>query len=131
MTDLHGSGVMLRDVHWQCVVEATDEYPRNMGADLVELRDGRLLLAFSQWLGGTHDHDCSRVMGMVSVDTRRSWIILIWLPWLLWRICVMLFHSKPISNTSSGPILVSYAWNMSRLFRGRVCTTFARRAPLP
>lgn len=63
----------IHDVAIQTIVPATDELPRNMGADIIGLQDGRLLLAFSQWLGGTSDHDCSRVMGMLSDDGGRSW----------------------------------------------------------
>lgn len=56
MSDLRAAGVILRNVTKQRLCAATDAYPRNMGADLIELRDGRLLLGFSQWIGGVHDH---------------------------------------------------------------------------
>ena len=39
-----------------------------MGADIVKLRDGRLLLGASCWIGGTHDYDASKVVAMVSED---------------------------------------------------------------
>ncbi len=61
------------DRHEQTVFAASDTYPRNMGADIMELADGRLFLAFSQWYTGTHDTDDSRVMGVLSDDGGRCW----------------------------------------------------------
>ena len=63
----------LKDMHVQTLVAASERYPRNMGADMVTLRDGRYFLAFSQWLTGTTDQDDSRVMGMVSSDQGVTW----------------------------------------------------------
>ena len=63
----------LKDMHVQTLVAASERYPRNMGADMVKLRDGRYFLAFSQWLTGTTDQDDSRVMGMVSSDQGVTW----------------------------------------------------------
>ena len=57
----------------QILVPATDEYPRNMGADIIGLDDGATLLVFSQWIGATHDTDSSRVCGMLSEDGGESW----------------------------------------------------------
>ena len=65
--------VRLADMRVQTVVPATKRYPRNMGADIVKLHDGRYLLAFSQWLTGATDRDDSRVMGMVSGDAGVTW----------------------------------------------------------
>ena len=65
--------VRLVDMHRSVLVPATDACPRNMGADIVELRDGTLFLAFSQWLGGTGDYDNSQVCGMRSSDRGRTW----------------------------------------------------------
>lgn len=61
------------DRHEQTVFAASDTYPRNMGADIIELADGRLFLAFSQWYTGTHDTDDSRMMGVLSDDGGRNW----------------------------------------------------------
>ena len=63
----------LKDMHVQTLVAASERYPRNMGADMVKLRDGRYFLAFSQWLTGMTDQDDSRVMGMVSSDQGVTW----------------------------------------------------------
>ena len=55
------------------LVGATNSYPRNMGADIIELDDGAWLLVFSQWIGGTHDTVSSRVCGMLSHDSGETW----------------------------------------------------------
>lgn len=57
----------------EVLVPATDIAQRNMGADLVVLNDGRLLMGVSRWLGGAHDNDGSEVFGLVSSDDGRSW----------------------------------------------------------
>jgi sialidase-1 len=57
----------------QVLVPATEAEPRNMGADIVRLDDGRLLLAYSRWLGGAHDYDGSQICGMVSSDEGATW----------------------------------------------------------
>ena len=44
-----------------------------MGADLIQLADGSLLLAYSRWLGGAHDYDRSQICGMISADAGASW----------------------------------------------------------
>ena len=65
--------VRLADMRVRTLFPATERYPRNMGADMVKLRDGRYFLAFSQWLTGTTDRDDSRVMGVVSSDAGSTW----------------------------------------------------------
>jgi len=65
--------VRLDELTRQVLVPATETEPRNMGADLVELADGRLLLGYSRWLGGAHDYDNSQICGMVSHDEGATW----------------------------------------------------------
>lgn len=65
--------IELHDLERHVLVPATEDAPRNMGADLVELTDGRLLLAYSRWLGGTHDYDGSQICGLVSADGGATW----------------------------------------------------------
>ena len=65
--------VQLADMHRTVLVPASEAYPRNMGADVIALSDGTLFLAFSQWLGGTHDFDNSQVCGVLSSDRGRTW----------------------------------------------------------
>jgi sialidase-1 len=55
------------------LIPATDAEPRNMGADLIQLGDGRLLLAYSRWLGGADDYDRSQICGMISKDGGAGW----------------------------------------------------------
>lgn len=63
----------LEHIDHRILVPATDAAPRNMGADLFVLRDGRLLLGVSRWLGGAHDDDASEVFGLVSGDGGDTW----------------------------------------------------------
>jgi hypothetical protein len=65
--------VALHDLDRRLLVPATEAEPRNMGADLIELSDGRLLLAYSRWLGGSHDFDDSQISAMISADGGDSW----------------------------------------------------------
>jgi sialidase-1 len=57
----------------QIVVPASAAQPRNMGADLMVLSDGRWLLGYSRWLGGAHDDDGSQVCALISEDRGDSW----------------------------------------------------------
>lgn len=57
----------------EVLVPATDTAQRNMGADLIRLKDGRLLMGVSRWLGGAHDNDGSEVFGMTSDDEGVTW----------------------------------------------------------
>ncbi len=58
------------------VVEADAGRPRHDSATIVELRDGRLLLAWMEHMGGElvgHDHSPCRIAAMVSSDEGRTW----------------------------------------------------------
>ena len=65
--------VHLEGLTRQVVVAATETEPRNMGADLVSLAGGRLLLGYSRWLGGAHDYDGSQICGLLSDDDGATW----------------------------------------------------------
>ena len=52
---------------------ATDQYQRNMGGDIIRLKDSRLVLAYSQWLTGGTDDDASRVVAQISEDNGETW----------------------------------------------------------
>ncbi|MFH1569257.1 MAG: sialidase family protein [Gemmatimonadota bacterium] len=67
------SRVYLDELDRQVLAPASETEPRNMGADLAELSDGRLLLAYSRWLGGTHDYDRSQICGLLSEDGGATW----------------------------------------------------------
>ena len=58
------------------IAAASREYPRHDGATMVELRDGRLLLAWMEHTGGEtvgHDHAPCNVAAMISDDGGRTW----------------------------------------------------------
>ena len=52
---------------------ATPENARNSEGDIVELEDGRLLLAYSDFYGGSEDHAAARISGKLSEDVGRTW----------------------------------------------------------
>ena len=58
------------------VVEADAGRPRHDSASIVELRDGRLLLAWMEHVGGEtigHDHAPCNIASMISSDGGRTW----------------------------------------------------------
>lgn len=56
------------------VAEATPENPRNTEGDMIELRDGTLLLAWSDfYAGGMPDHAPARISAKVSDDRGKTW----------------------------------------------------------
>jgi len=56
------------------VVKGTARSPRNSEGDIVELLGGRLLLAWTEFYGGTGgDHDLARISGKTSEDRGRTW----------------------------------------------------------
>ncbi len=56
------------------VNEATPEEPRNSEGDLIELKDGRLLLVWSDYYGGTGwDGSPARLAGRTSADGGQTW----------------------------------------------------------
>ena len=58
------------------VVEANAGYPRHDSASIVELTDGRLLLAWMEHVGGEligHDHGPCNIASMISSDGGRTW----------------------------------------------------------
>lgn len=47
--------------------------PRNTEGSIVELKDGRLLLAYTRFYGGGSDHAFADISGMLSTDQGRTW----------------------------------------------------------
>lgn len=72
-TDNTAPNIQITDKRVTMLASATDEFPRNMGGDIIRLVDGRLFLAYSQWFTGTHDDDSSRVVGQISHDNGETW----------------------------------------------------------
>jgi len=54
------------------VALATDAYPRHSEGDMIELADGRLLLAWGRKVGAS-DFDTGTLVGAFSTDSGRSW----------------------------------------------------------
>jgi len=55
------------------VAPATKDAPRNSEGDVEVLKDGRLLLAYTEISGSGADHDPAFIMGRVSSDGGRTW----------------------------------------------------------
>jgi sialidase-1 len=56
------------------VCPTSQQNPRNSEASMVDLRDGRLLLAYSEFYGAdSSDHAKARIAGKVSSDGGRTW----------------------------------------------------------
>ncbi len=56
------------------IAEATAENPRNTEGDIIELRDGTLLLAWSDfYAGGMPDHAPARISAKTSQDRGKTW----------------------------------------------------------
>ncbi|MDC0935362.1 sialidase family protein [Pirellulales bacterium] len=54
-------------------IEPTKENPRNSEGDLIELKDGRLCLVYTQFYGGTSDHAAANLVRRISDDQGRTW----------------------------------------------------------
>jgi sialidase-1 len=56
------------------IAAATAQNPRNSESDIIELRDGRLLLAWTEFYSGKGaDDGAARIVGRVSADGGRTW----------------------------------------------------------
>ena len=47
--------------------------PRNTEGDFIELKDGRILFAYTKFTGGGGDHDSAHIAGRYSDDRGRTW----------------------------------------------------------
>lgn len=61
------------DVFDVVIAEASEESPRNSEGDLVELSDGSLLAAWTEFYGGARDDSAARISAKRSNDGGRSW----------------------------------------------------------
>lgn len=75
VTAFCGSAQMDRDgVSRLTIAPATAENPRNSESDVVPLRDGRLLLGWTQFYGGSGaDDGAARIVGCISTDGGLTW----------------------------------------------------------
>lgn len=55
------------------VIEPTAEHPRNSEGDIIELKDGSLLLAYSRFSGGGADDSRADICARVSRDGGQTW----------------------------------------------------------
>lgn len=68
-----GPGTRAGDLHSRVVAPPTPDNPRNTEADIVPLRDGRLLLVYTRFRGGSADAAAADLYGMHSDDGGRAW----------------------------------------------------------
>lgn len=53
--------------------EVSAEYPRHSEGDIIELKDGTLLLGWTRFTGGRSDHATAHIAAVTSRDGGRSW----------------------------------------------------------
>ncbi len=61
------------DIQRQTVVPNTAEHPRNGEGDIIQLKDGRLLLAWTRFLKGGSDFSPAEIAAMTSSDGGKTW----------------------------------------------------------
>ena len=97
------------------VVKGDEQSPRNSEGDIVELLDGRLLLAWTEFYGSSGgDHDLARISGKISSDRGRAWSdrFTIVDSEGAWRNCM----EPDFQRLPSGELLLFYIHKNSRLF---------------
>src|SRR6266550_4012182 len=68
------SGAALKEPFELLLAPSTAEHPRNSEADMLLLRDGRLLVAWIEFYGSSaQDWGAARIEAMISKDQGRSW----------------------------------------------------------
>ncbi len=55
------------------VIEPSEENPRNSEGDIIELKDGRLCLIYTRFMGGSGDHAAADLAMRTSDDNGRNW----------------------------------------------------------
>ncbi len=55
------------------VGQVSAEYPRHSEGDIIELKDGTLLLAWTRFTGGGSDHSTANIAAVTSKDGGRTW----------------------------------------------------------
>jgi sialidase-1 len=55
------------------VAPGSAQFPRNGESAILPLKDGRLLLSYSQFYGGAGDDSAARIVGTISEDGGRTW----------------------------------------------------------
>jgi sialidase-1 len=62
-----------QDIVESFIVSATPEHPRQSEGDIVVLKDGSLLAAWSDFYGGSEDNAAARISAAKSTDGGRTW----------------------------------------------------------
>lgn len=63
-----------KDVFQVTIAQASSEFPRNSESDMIVLKGGKLLLAWTEFYGITDDDDASaRIVARTSEDNGRTW----------------------------------------------------------
>lgn len=62
-----------KDIEKVLRVEPTENNPRNSEGSIIELKDGRLFLAYSHFYGGDDDNAPAYIAGRYSYDRGKSW----------------------------------------------------------
>lgn len=63
-----------KDVFTQVIAQANADFPRNSESDIIVLKDGKLLLGWTEFYGKSSDDDGSaRIVGRISEDGGRTW----------------------------------------------------------
>ncbi len=108
------------------VIEPTAEAPRNSEGSIVELSDGRLLLAYSRFTGGRADEATAHISGRISHDRGRTWDEDFVLQECTGDLNVM---SVSLLRLQSGDIMFGYmvknAWDDCRFYVRRSCDEMA------
>jgi hypothetical protein len=53
------------------LIEPSEQAPRNSEGSIIQLKDGTLLLAYSRFIGGSHDNSGAQIMSRASPDGQR------------------------------------------------------------
>lgn len=61
------------DIQRMTVVPNTEEHPRNGEGDIIQLKDGKLLLAWTRFLKGGSDFSPAEIAAMTSSDGGKTW----------------------------------------------------------
>jgi sialidase-1 len=57
----------------QVIARATPQHPRHTEGDMVRLKDGRWLMAYSRFVGAGHDESTADIVSLVSADGGKTW----------------------------------------------------------
>jgi hypothetical protein len=65
--------VVATEIEPLLVIDPSTENPRNSEGDIIELKDGRLCLIYTRFVGGSGDHAAADLVRRTSDDDGRNW----------------------------------------------------------